>query len=228
VVTAALVTGIRTPIPGTGRAEAARLAREELSKPVYHQQESLTYRILHAISGWLNRLFQSAGKLPGGWWSLVALAALTVIVVAVVLAWTGPVVRSRRRPRKLAAGGPGHTARGHRDAAWRFAEAGDFGAAICETVRAIAAGLDERGVLLPRPGRTADEFAAEAGQAIPDQAAGLRAAALLFDEIRYGQRPGTQAGYQRVRDLDAAVSASAGRAERADALVPASPAGRVP
>ena len=135
----ALAPGIRTPIPGIGRQQAARLARDELSKPIYHPQESLTYRILHAIARWLDRLFQSADKLPGGWWSLVALAALAVIVVAVVLAWTGPVVRSRRRPRELAASGPARTARDHRIAARRFAAAGDHGAAICETVRAIAA-----------------------------------------------------------------------------------------
>jgi uncharacterized protein DUF4129 len=229
VVIRPLAAGVRPPIPGIGRREAARLAREELSKPVYHPRDSLTYRILHAVSDWLSRLFQSASKLPGGWWSLVALAALAVVVVAVVLAWAGPVVRSRRRPRELAAGGPGRGARDHRDAAGRFAEAGDYGAAICETVRAIAADLDERGVLLPRAGRTADEFAAEAGQAIPDQAPGLREAALLFDEIRYGQRPGNQAGYRRVRELDGAVSAAAGRAGRATATpVPAGSGGRAP
>lgn len=201
------------PIPGIGRREAARLARDELSKPIYHRQESLTLRILHAISDWLNRVFQSASALPGGWWSLVALAALAVIVIAVVLAGTGPVRRTRRRRRELAAGGGARSARDHREAARRLAEAGDFGAAVCEMVRAIAAELDERGVLLPRAGRTADEFAAEAGQAIPAQARGLREAALLFDEIRYGQRPGTEAGYQRVRDLDVVVRASAGRTE---------------
>jgi len=223
------LAGGAPPVPGIGRQEAARLAREELSKPVYHPQESLIYRILHAVSGWLDRLFQSASKLPGGWWSLVALAALAVVVVAVVLAWTGPVARSRRRPSELAAGGPGRSARDHRDAAGRFAEAGDYGAAICETVRAIAAELDERGVLPPRAGRTADEFAAEAGQALPGQAAGLRAAALLFDEVRYGQRPGSQAGYLRVRELDGAVSAAAGHAVRATAPpVPAGAGGLAP
>lgn len=213
---------IRPPIPGIGRREAARLAREELSKPIYHQQESLTVRILRAISRWLNKVFQSASALPGGWWSLVALAALAVVVIAIVLTSTGPVRRTRRRRRELAGSGAARSARDHREAARRLAEAADFGAAICEMVRAVAAELDERGVLLPRAGRTADEFAAEAGKSIPGQARGLRDAALLFDEIRYGERPGTEAGYQRVRDLDAAVRASAGRAE--PVMVASSPA----
>lgn len=201
------------PVPGIGRQAAARLARAELARPVYHQHASLTERILHAIAGWLGRLFKSASGLPGGWWSLVALAALVIIVIAVILSWTGPVARGRRRPRDRAAGGPTRSARDHREAARRSAGAADWPAAIIEAVRAIAAELEEREVLPPRAGRTADEFAAEAGQAIPGQAAGLHDAALLFDAIRYGQRPGTEAGYRRVRDLDAAVRAAAGRAE---------------
>jgi len=32
--------------------------------------------------------------------------------------------------------------------------------------------------------------------------------ARLFDDVRYGQRPGTAAGYQQVRDLDAAIQAA--------------------
>jgi hypothetical protein len=213
------------PVPGIGRQAAARLARQELSRPIYHQRTSLTGRIVHLIAGWLNRLFQSASGLPGGWWSLVALAALAVIVIAVVLSWTGPVARARRRPRELAAGGAARGAGDHREAARRSAQAGDWSAAIIETVRAIAAELEERDVLPPRPGRTADEFAAEAGQAIPAQARGLRRAALLFDAIRYGQRAGTEAGYRQVRDLDAAVRADAGRAEPAGPAQPATAAG---
>jgi hypothetical protein len=209
-----------SPVPGIGRRAAARLARAELSKPAYHQHTSLTVRVLRAVAGWLGRLFQSASSLPGGWWSLIAVAALVVIAAAVILGWAGPVLRARRRPGELTAGGLRRSAAGHREAARRLAEAGDYAAAICETVRAIAAELDERGVLPPRPGRTADEFAAEAGRAIPAQALALRDAALLFDEIRYGQRPGAAAGYARVRDLDASVRASAGRARAAAAAAP--------
>jgi hypothetical protein len=209
-----------SPVPGIGRRAAARLARAELSKPTYHQHTSLTVRILRAVAGWLGRLFQSASSLPGGWWSLIAVAALAVIAAAAVLGWAGPVLRTRRRRGELTAGGPRRSAAGHREAARQLAEAGDYAAAVCETVRAIAADLDERGVLPPRPGRTADEFAAEAGRAIPAHATALRDAALLFDEIRYGQRSGTAAGYAQVRDLDASVRASARRAAAAAVTAP--------
>jgi hypothetical protein len=57
-------------------------------------------------------------------------------------------------------------------------------------------------------GRTADEFAAEASRPLPDHAANLLAAARLFDGVRYGQQAGTAAGYQQVRELDAAIQAA--------------------
>ena len=198
-------------IPVTGRRSGQRLARTELSKVIYHQRPSLTERIAHFLLTWLARLFRATQGLPGGWWGFVALVVLAVILVAVVLARIGPVARAQRRRAGPGALAPVRTARDHRDAATRLAEAGDYAAAICERVRAIAAELDERGILMPRIGRTADEFAAEAGRALPPHAAGLLGAARLFDEVRYGQRPGTRQGYDQVADLDTRIGASTGR-----------------
>ncbi len=90
--------------------------------------------------------------------------------------------------------GPQLTAGDYRRAAERRADAGDYAGAIIERTRAIAVELETRGVLLPRPGRTASELAAEAAVSLPDHAAGLREAARLFDDVRYGDRPGTLAG----------------------------------
>jgi hypothetical protein len=182
-----------------------------LSKVIYHHQPSPTERLAHFLLTWLARLFRAAQGLPGGWWGFVALAVLAVILIVVVLARIGPVTRAQRRRGGPGAVAPARTARDHREAATRLAEAGDYAAAICERVRAIAAELDERGVLMPRIGRTADEFAAEAGRALPPHAAGLLSAARLFDEVRYGQRPGTRPGYEQVADLDTRIGAGAGR-----------------
>ena len=194
-------------IPFIGRRAAQRLARTELAKPVYHPQPSLTARVLHAVASWLGRVFRASQELPGGWWAIVTLTAVAVIVAAIVLARIGPVARAQRRARELATPGRALTASAHRSAAARLADAGDFAGAICERVRAIAAELDERGVLRPLTGRTADEFAAEAGRALPPYAADLRGAVLLFDEVRYGQRAGSPAGYLRVTELDTRISA---------------------
>ena len=134
-----------------------------------------------------------------------------VVAVAVILRQIGPVARSRRvRPGGLS-GGALLTAREHRERAERAATADDYSAAILEYLRAIVATLEERGVLGPAPGRTAAELAAEAGRLLPAQAAALASAARLFDDVRYGGQRGTRAGCERLRDLDAAVAATAPR-----------------
>ena len=214
-------------IPVVGRRAGQRLAQTELSKAIYHPQPSLTDRAAHFVIEWLTRLYRATQALPGGWWGFVALAALAALLVAVVLARIGPVARARRRDPEPGAAAAARTARQHRNAASRLAEAGDYSAAICEGVRAIAAELDERGILMPRIGRTADEFAAEAGLALPPHAAGLLGAARLFDEVRYGRRPGTRPGYDRVAALDASIAASAGR-RVGGPPVPAEPAAGSP
>jgi len=201
--------------PGIGRQAAQRLARAELAKLEYHQHVPLAQRIITAVLNFIGRIFTAASNAaPGGWWGLIALAALAVILTAVLLNWIGPVARAHRGSGPLAAEGETRTARHHRRQAERLADTGRYAAAIIECVRAVAAELEERGVLPPRTGRTADEFAAEAGQALPAHADALRDAARLFDEVRYGQRPGSRASYERLRELDRRIVASAPRASR--------------
>jgi hypothetical protein len=187
------------------RQQGQQLARTELSKAIYHPGVPITERIEQAIERFLN----GAGvTVPVGWWAIVALAALLVIAIAAVLFWIGPVRRSRSRAMDPLLSSGQLSARDHRQKAERMAAAGDYTAAIIESVRAIAVDLEERGVLAPRVGRTAGEFAAEASGPLPGHAAGLREAARLFDDVRYGERAGTAAGYQRVRELDVAIQAA--------------------
>jgi hypothetical protein len=197
---------LATGPPGGGavtRGAGQHLARSELSKRMYHPGVSLIERIELAIA----HLLQSAqGAVPGGWWAVIALAALAVLAGAVILHRIGPVARSRARAGPALLPDRPLSARDHRQEGERLAAAGDFAGAIVESLRAVALELEERGVLPPRVGRTADEFAVEASAPLPGQAAGFREAARLFDEVRYGGRTGTRAGYRRLRDLDAAVS----------------------
>ena len=78
------------------------------------------------------------------------------------------------------------TARDHRQNAERQAAAGDYTAAIIESVRAIAVDLEERGILPARVGRTADELAAEASRAAagPGRRAQGRGAAVRRRAVR--------------------------------------------
>ena len=194
--------------PLTGREAGQRLARAELSKAIYHPHAPLTQRILNVIGDLLSDLSQAGRAFPGGWWAAVALAAVLATIIAVVMSRTGPLARSRRAEGQLMTGSGPLSAADHRMRAGRLADAGDYAAATVERVRAIARELDDRAVLTPRAGRTANEMAKEAAAALPAEAGALRSAALLFDDICYGDRPGTQAGYALIQELDTRISAS--------------------
>jgi hypothetical protein len=107
------------------------------------------------------------------------------------------------------------SARDYRRNARELAAAGDYAGAIVAGVRAIAADLDERAILPSQPGRTADELAAEAGRELPALAADLRTVTRLFDDVRYGDKDGSLAGYQLVSRVDEAVSAARPRVSAA-------------
>src|SRR6202012_2254254 len=176
-------------------------------------------------------LFNASNNVvPGGWWALVAVAALVVVLAVVTLTRLGPVRRAQRRPGGVLAGvtlprlgpvrrsqrrrggllasGTGLTAGERRARAAGYASAGNFELAMIEALRAIASGLEERGGLVPDPGRTADELAAQAGRLMPAQAAALAGAARSFDDVCYGGQPGSRAGYEQLRDLDTALLAT--------------------
>jgi Domain of unknown function (DUF4129) len=202
-----------------GRRAAQRLAHAELSKAMY--QPSLTQRFLD----WLNRVLDRVNvNVPGGWWALIALIVAAVLVIAVVIFQIRPARSGRGREGVLLHGSQ-VSAQDHRQQSERHAAAGDFSAAIIERMRAIAVGLQERDILPPRPGRTADELAADAGRALPSHALALTGAAQLFDDIMYGGRDGTEPGYQRVRELD--VSLQAARPASTVTLLPAGASGPV-
>jgi hypothetical protein len=186
-----------------GRDAARRLARNELSRAVYHQH-SLSQEIGHWVSSLFRSLFAGASSVtPGGWWTVVALAALAVAAVALVAARLGPVARAGRKAGPARDfGSRATTARQLRDAAAASAAGGDYAAAIVARLRAIAAACEERGILFRDAGQTADELAARAGARFPGYAADLAAGARLFDQVRYGGGAGSPDGYERLRRLD--------------------------
>jgi len=181
-----------------GRIPAQRLARQELAKGVYGHQ---------SFWQWLLSKLNFTYSGPSGWLATAALVVIPLIIIVVVWARIGPMSRSRRRPAPALLGGTGTTtAREHRDLARRHAADGDYSGAIVESVRAIAASLEERELLVPGPSRTADELATEAGMLFPGHAAELAAASLLFDDVCYGERTGTPDGYARLQRLDEALT----------------------
>ncbi|WP_433420460.1 DUF4129 domain-containing protein [Microtetraspora malaysiensis] len=191
-----------------GRDEAGQEAAKELLRSGY-QQESLVDRLWRHLTQLLGDLFDSA---PGG--RAGGVVALIVIVVALVLlaallVWSlRRVSRSRRAVEEGLLGGAVRTAAEHRAEAERLAAAGSWAEAIRERLRAIARDLEERAVLSPMPGRTAAELAADAGRVLPAHAAALTAAARLFDDVTYGEAPGSREGYAGVAELDGRLAAA--------------------
>jgi Domain of unknown function (DUF4129) len=191
---------------------ARQLARHELARSMY--RPSWWERVTRALDRWLDAHLGSLGPQHLGWWTLIALIIVAVLIAGGMLAWIRLPRRSRRRRDRAVLGDRRLSAADHRRAAERLAGADDFAGAIVERMRALAVDLEARGILAPRPGRTASELAVEAATALaraaegqPDLAGRLQHAARLFDDVRYGGRPGDRAGYAHVRDLDASIAA---------------------
>ena len=182
--------------------DAAREAAErELSKPIYPRPS-----LLDRVNEWLNelvhRLMVNGSDLPGGWFTLALLAALVVIAILVAVRIARRTIRTSRGSNEELFGSTGFSAAEHRATAERSAAEGNWSSAIRHRLRALARQLEEDGVLQPVPGRTANELAREAGQALPELREELSYAATCFNDVSYGEQPGNAAEYDRIADLD--------------------------
>lgn len=192
-----------------GREAAQQAAREELAKQVYRDAgPGLVERLLRwLVERAADLLDEVAGVSPGGYAGIAVLVLLLVAAAVAIRLRVGPLGRRQESERALFVGGE-RSADQHRAAAEAHATAGEWAEAVRERLRAVVRSLEERAVLEPRPGRTADEAAAEAGLSLPSYASDLRSAARLFDEIWYGGRPAGPESYSALRDLDRAVRAA--------------------
>ncbi|MGW6569527.1 DUF4129 domain-containing protein [Streptomyces sp. NPDC054975] len=188
------------------RVPAREAAERELSKPMYHENEpSLLERGLDRFWEWVGGLFDAAaGATPGGLLGLLVIVLVVLALVAGVWWRLGTPQRLHATGDSLFEDGP-RTADDHRAAAARHAAAGRWNQAVQERMRAIVRSLEERTLLDPRPGRTADEAAAEAARTLPSHTDELRAAARSFDDVTYGGRTADEPAYRRVEELDTAL-----------------------
>ncbi|MET8682282.1 DUF4129 domain-containing protein [Streptomyces sp. NPDC004647] len=185
------------------RVPAREAAERELSKPMYQEHEpGLFQRVLDWFWQRIDDLLNAAsGATPGG---TLGLFVIVVVVVLLVIALRLRLGALRRGP---AGGGTlfenrVRSAAEHRAAAERHAADHQWDQAVQERMRAVVRSLEERALLDPRPGRTADEAAAEAGRSLPGHADRLHSAAQDFDDVTYGGRHATADEYARLRDLD--------------------------
>ncbi|MFF1506325.1 DUF4129 domain-containing protein [Streptomyces sp. NPDC058326] len=205
------------------RVPAREAAERELSKPMYHENDpNLLQRGLDRFWEWLGDLFSAAsGATPGG---VLGLIVVALFVAAAVAALWWRLGTPHRAPGTTAdslfTDGP-RTAHDHRTAAARHASAGRWNQAVQERMRAVVRSLEERALLDPRPGRTADEAAAEAGRTLPSHADELRLAARTFDDVTYGGRTADEPAYRRVEELDTALQRTRPTLDNASTGTPA-------
>ncbi|MET3987683.1 DUF4129 domain-containing protein [Streptomyces sp. PvR034] len=194
------------PPLATPRDAAREAAERELSKPLYHQNDpSPIQRAIDRFWEWLGDLVNSASDAtPGG---LVGILVIVVVVALLIgaLWWRLGSPRRAATSAGLLFDEGVRSAADHRTSAEAHAAAGHWTEAVQERMRAVVRSLEERTLLDPRPGRTADEAAAEAARSLPAHGAELHAAARTFDDVTYGARPADSGTYARLRDLDLAL-----------------------
>jgi hypothetical protein len=182
------------------RDAAHDAAQRELAKPIY-PKASLTDRISEWIDELIFRLMLKGSSLPGGWFTIALLVTIAVVLVVVAIRIARRTMRTNRGADYALFGSTELSPAEHRATAERYAAQGDWAAAIRHRLRGIARQLEESGVLTPVPGRTANELARDAGVSLPGLAA-ERDAAASFNDVTYGERPGTEAAYRQIADLD--------------------------
>jgi Domain of unknown function (DUF4129) len=183
------------------RDAAHQAAESELNQPIY-TKASATQQFLDWMNELLYRLLQKSASIPGGWLTTAVLLTLLAVAIVVAIHIARRTMRTKRRGDYQLFEATQLTAAQHRETAERYAAEGNWTVAIRHRLRAIARQLEETGVLNPAPGRTANELARDAAEALPHLADELSQAATAFNDVTYGEVPGTQAAYQMIVDLD--------------------------
>lgn len=193
------------------RLPAREAAERELSKTIYTENEPGWGQ--RAFNWLWDRLFTildtAAFHTPGGWLGLLLLAiAVAGLLIALRLRLGALRPAARTQQQKFLFTNRPRTAAEHRAAATEHAAAARWNGAVQEQMRALVRSLEERALLVPRPGRTAGEAAVEAGRLLPGLTTELRAAAALFDTVTYGGQQASAADHRRLTQLDTTLRAT--------------------
>lgn len=196
---------------------AHEAAQRELSKPIY-PKPSVTDQLWAWLDDLIYRIFSAGSSVPGGWITIGLLALLLVVAVIVAVRVGMRTMRTRRGGDTALFDSHQLGSAEHRALAEQSAAQGDWSNAIRHRLRAVARRLEETAVLNPVPGRTATELARDAATVLPDLRNELRRAAEVFNDVAYGARPATEAGYRVIAGLDDhLLRAMATRADTPDA-----------
>lgn len=185
------------------RDPARDAARRELSRRMYHENDpGLLRQALDAFWEWVGRLLGAASSAaPGGGLGLLVIVLAAVALLGALWWRLGSPRRAPASAVPLFDDRP-RSAAEHRAAAEAHAARSHWDQAVQERMRAVVRSLEERALLDPRAGRTADEAAAEAARSLPGHTGRLRAAARDFDDVAYGGRTAAPDTYHRLAQLD--------------------------
>lgn len=192
-------------LPAAG--EARRWAAEELAKPEYREAAPGWLEALWKdFVDWLQSLDSSAADgstVPG---PVIGIVVAAVIAAAVIIA--KPRLNPKaRRAKQVFEPESVLTPADYRQRAETSAAAGKWGDAVVDRFRALVRSAEDRTILDPQPGRTADEVARELAAPFRAEADRLAKAAGTFDAIRYGNRTADAADYQAMASLDQTLEA---------------------
>lgn len=188
-------------------AEARRWAVEELAKPEYRDAaQSWLDTLWRNFLDWLQSLDGSAGHAAAVPSPVIALVIAAIIAAAIILA--RPRLNARaRKAQDVFESETAMSATDYRNRAEAAAEAGNWADAVVDRFRAVVRSAEDRAILDPQPGRTADEAARALSLPFAAESGRLLQAAAVFDGIRYGNRAAGSEDYQEMVGLDSALDA---------------------
>ena len=189
------------PAIDVDRDTAHHAAQRELDKPIY-PKGSIPQRIQEWFHEFLYRVVEQGASLPGGWFTAGVLLTLLIVAIVVAVRVVRRTIRTRHDGDYQLFDAGQLSAAQHRAIAERCASEGNWTAAIRHRLRAVARALEESGTLDPAPGRTANELARDAAEHLPQLGPELVTAANAFNDVTYGENPGTPEAYQMIAALD--------------------------
>ncbi|GAA2234755.1 DUF4129 domain-containing protein [Rarobacter faecitabidus] len=176
-----LVAAVQPDAP-TGRT----WARDELSQPIYHPHRDPIAWLMDKITGFFDRLSDSAAGGQTGLWIIIAVVIAVAVVLIVVM---GPMRRARHiDDASLSLTDQTASARelrAHADTAYRAA---DYQRALILSFRAMTQDGIERLLISPLPGLTAHEAAGSLTRAFPHLTDQLILSAQTFDAVAYNDQ----------------------------------------
>jgi hypothetical protein len=188
-------------LPDSGQAR--QWAAEELAKPEYREaQPSWLGKAWQDFLDWLASLGgpgDAGGAVPS---PVIAIVVVLVVAVAIILARPRLNPAARRPGKDVFDADTATTADDFRRRADGSAAAGRWEEAVVDRFRALVRSAEDRTIIDPQPGRTADEVVRDLAVPFTTYAPQLAWAAAEFDAVRHGGKPARQEIYREMLRLD--------------------------